>query len=270
MVPDLALDGKDLAALALDARAAVAASGEIIRSHWNRPSEITRKGRIDLVTQTDLAVENALKESLSRILPGADFLAEESAQSLDPGELTWIIDPLDGTTNFAHRLPFVATSVALWHRGRSMLGFVSAPLMGEMFHSVRGGGAFLNGQPIGVSRVDALEDSLIATGFPYTVREDIRGLMADLENMLLHTQGVRRPGAASIDLAYTAAGRFDAFYEIGLKPWDTAAGWLLVEEAGGRVTCFDPAEPYHLRSRSVLASNGLLHRAVASLLGQPR
>jgi len=112
-----------------------------------------------------------------------------------------------------------------------------------------------------------LEESLVATGFPYTVREDMRSLMADLENMLAHTQGVRRPGAASVDLAYTAAGRFDAFYEIGLKPWDTAAGWLLVTEAGGRVTQYDPAAPYHLRSRSILASNGLVHDATAGLLG---
>lgn len=266
----MTLDSKDLAELAAQARQAVAASGEIIRAHWDQPSDVTRKGRIDLVTQTDLAVEAALKESLSRILPEATFLAEESAESLDPGELTWIIDPVDGTTNFAHRLPFVATSVALWHGGQSVLGFVNVPVMGEMFSAVRGGGAYLNGAPIGVSRVDALEDSLVATGFPYTVREDIRGLMADLENMLLHTQGVRRPGAASIDLAYTAAGRFDAFYEIGLKPWDTAAGWLLVEEAGGRVSRFDPREPYHLRSRSILASNGLLHEPVAGLLGGMR
>jgi len=264
----MALDTLDLTALAGDARQAVAASGGIILAHWGRPSDVTRKGRIDLVTQTDLAVEEALKESLSRILPEASFLAEESAESLDPGSLTWIIDPVDGTTNFAHRLPFVATSVALWHNGQSVLGFVNAPVMGEMFSAVRGGGAFLNGAPIGVSKVDVLEDSLVATGFPYTVREDIRGLMAHLENMLLHTQGVRRPGAASIDLAYTASGRFDAFYEIGLKPWDTAAGWLLVEEAGGRVTCFDQHEPYHLRSRSILASNGLLHPAVAGLLDQ--
>jgi myo-inositol-1(or 4)-monophosphatase len=262
------LDSDDLASLALEAGRAVAAAGEIIRSHWDGPSDVKRKGRIDLVTQTDLAVEAALKKSLAEVLPGSTFLAEESAESLDPGELTWIIDPLDGTTNFAHRLPFVATSVALWHQGRSVLGFVNAPVMGEMFHAVRGGGAFLNGKPLSVSGVDRLEDSLVATGFPYTVREDIRGLMDDLERMLLHTQGVRRPGAASIDLAYTAAGRFDAFYEIGLKPWDTAAGWLLVEEAGGRVSQFDSGNAYHLRSRSILASNSLLHQDISDLLNK--
>ncbi|WP_084502206.1 inositol monophosphatase family protein [Fundidesulfovibrio putealis] len=261
------LNTNDLAGLAAEALKAVASAGDIIRDHWDRPSQVTRKGRIDLVTETDLAVEAALKESLSRVLPGSTFLAEESAETLDPGDLTWIIDPVDGTTNFAHRVPFVATSVALWSGGRSVLGFVNVPVMGEMFHAVLGGGAFLNGKPIAVSAIDSLEESLVATGFPYTVREDMRSLMADLENMLASTQGVRRPGAASVDLAYTAAGRFDAFYEIGLKPWDTAAGWLLVTEAGGRVTQYDPAAPYHLRSRSILASNGLLHDATAGLLG---
>jgi myo-inositol-1(or 4)-monophosphatase len=259
---------KDLSSLALAARDAVADAGKIILRNWGKPSSITRKGRIDLLTETDLAVEEALKESLSRILPGSSFLAEESAGSLDPGDLAWIIDPVDGTTNFAHRVPFVATSVALWSGGKSVLGFVNLPVLGEMFHAVAGGGAHLNGEPIRVSETSRVEESLVATGFPYTVREDMRELLADLENMLAHTQGVRRPGAASLDLAYTAAGRFDAFYEIGLKPWDTAAGWLLAEEAGGRVTGFDPAQPFHLRSRSILASNGRLHEALAALLGR--
>ncbi|GFK94334.1 Inositol-1-monophosphatase [Fundidesulfovibrio magnetotacticus] len=260
------LDAQDLALLVGDALAAVADAGRIVLNNWDAPSDVRRKGRIDLVTETDLAVEEALKESLSRLLPGSTFLGEESAASLDPGELTWIVDPLDGTTNFAHRLPFVATSVALWMGGKSVLGIVHAPALGETFHAVAGGGAFLNASPLAVSAVDRLEDALVATGFPYTVREDIRELMDWLEKMLVHTQGVRRPGAASIDLAYVAAGRFDVFYEVGLKPWDTAAGWLLVEEAGGRVTAFDPAQAYHLRSRSVLASNGPLHEAAAGLL----
>lgn len=263
------LDAKDLAGLAPEAMRAVAGAGEIVRAAWDKPSDVRRKGRIDLVTETDLAVEEALKRSLSRVLPGSEFLAEESATGFEPGDPAWIIDPLDGTTNFAHRLPFVAVSVALWSGGRSVLGFVYAPLMGEMFSAVRGAGAQLNGKRIGVSATGSLEDALVATGFPYTVREDMRGLMADLENMLAHTQGVRRPGAASIDLAYTAAGRFDVFYEIGLKPWDTAAGWLLVEEAGGQVSQFDPGQPYRLGVRSILASNGILHREAAALLGRP-
>ena len=260
------LDLKDLTELCVPASDAVMAAGDIVRRQWDKTSVVQRKGRIDLVTETDLAVEEALKESLSKVLPGSTFLAEESAENLVPGDLTWIIDPLDGTTNFAHRLPFVAISVGLWAQERTVLGFVLAPMMHESFHAVAGGGAFLNGKPIRVSTVEALEDSLVATGFPYTVREDMRELLANLENMLTHTQGVRRPGAASIDLAYTAAGRFDAFYETGLKPWDTAAGWLLVQEAGGVVTQFDASRPYELGARSVLASNGLVHLAMARLL----
>jgi len=262
------LDEKDLRQLAVAAQAAVAAAGDIIRSHWDKPSEITHKGRIDLVTGTDLAVEVALKESLSRLLPGSTFLAEESAAALDPDELTWIIDPVDGTTNFAHRVPFVATSVALWAGGQNVLGFVNVPILNEMFHAIRSVGAFLNGRPIRVSTIDRLEDSLVATGFPYSVREDIRPIMTRLEAVLVTAQGLRRHGAAAIDLAYVACGHTEAFYEQGLKPWDTAAGWLLVEEAGGRVTRFDPAEPYSLRSPGILASNGLVHEAMGALLSR--
>lgn len=261
------MDAQALAQLLEPARQAVLTAGEIIKDHWDKPRDIRRKGRIDLVTATDLAVEKALLVSLAKLLPQATFLAEESATSLKPGRLTWIIDPLDGTTNFAHGLPFVATSVALWFDGRTVLGIVNLPLLGECFWAVEGAGAFLNGRRMAVSQVDKLEDALVATGFPYTVREHSHSLMVDLEAVLRHTQGVRRPGAAALDLAYTAAGRFDAFYEVGLKPWDTAAGWLLVTEAGGQVTQYEAAKPFTLSAPGILASNGLLHHAMARLLG---
>jgi len=260
------LDEKDLRQLSVAAQQAVADAGDIIRAHWDQPSQVTHKGRIDLVTGTDLAVESALKERLSRLLPSSTFLAEESAATQGPGELTWIIDPVDGTTNFAHRVPFVATSVALWADGQSVLGFVNAPILNEMFHAIRTQGAYRNGRPISVSTVARLEDALVATGFPYTVREDIREVMARLEAVLVTAQGLRRHGAAAIDLAFVACGRADAFFEQGLKPWDTAAGWLLVREAGGRVTQYDPAAPYCLRSQGILASNGLVHEAMGTLL----
>ncbi len=257
---------KELAGLAPHVTQAVTDAGRIILANWNKPSDVRRKGRIDLVTETDLAVEDALKESLSRILPGSTFLAEESATDLNPGDLCWIIDPVDGTTNFAHRVHFVGTSVALWCGGRSVLGVINAPVLGELFWAGLGLGAYLGDERIRVSGVDALEDALVATGFPYSVREDLDALMRDLSRVLAATQGLRRPGAAAIDLAYTAAGRFDAFYEVGLKPWDTAAGWLLVEEAGGTISQYDPDRSYHLGARSILASNGLLHARMASLL----
>lgn len=244
-------------------------AGRVLMEYWYAPREIHRKGRIDLVTTADLAVEKILKQRLADILPDAAFMAEESVSSNDLARPlngpTWIIDPLDGTTNFAHGFPFVAISVALWDQGQVHLGLVHLPVLDELFHAVMGGGTRLNGKAVAVSRISDVEHSLVATGFPYTVRDHLAPILTWMETMLANTQGVRRAGSAAIDLAYTAAGRFDAFYEPHLKPWDTAAGWLLVTEAGGRVSrmdggSFDPQIP------SILASNGLIHEDMVALL----
>lgn len=247
--------------------AIVRRSGEIIRSHWPQPSHVRHKGSIDLVTETDLAVEAFLKENLARLLPGATFLAEESSKpDQEPGECCWIIDPVDGTTNFVHRIPQVGTSVALWRDGRVMLGVVNVPMLGECFWAARGEGAFCNGKAVGVSVADKLNDALVGTGFPYDVAARLPEIMARLAVVLPATQGLRRIGAASVDLAYVACGRLDAFYEAGLKPWDLAAGWLLVEEAGGRVTNLRKG-PLRF-GEALLASNGRLHDALAALLAK--
>ncbi len=248
------------------AEAVVRDAGAIIAADWRKPRDVYLKGRIDLLTRTDMAVEAFLKENLQRVLPGADILAEETANATVPGELTWIIDPVDGTTNFAHGFPFVASSVALWCDGRVVLGIVNAPLLGECFTAVEEEGACLNGQPISVSNQTDLESSLIATGFPYGIREKIDVVMANLKHMLLQTQGVRRAGSAALDLAFTACGRFDGFYESDLKSWDTAAGWLLVKEAGGQVSSYDSKIPYSLGASTILASNGRIHEAMSALL----
>nr|WP_209280096.1 inositol monophosphatase family protein [Desulfobaculum xiamenense] len=245
--------------------AAVREAGRIVCDAWNRPRNIEYKGRIDLVTGTDVAVEAALKARLAEILPEAGILAEESARGWDLGELSWVVDPLDGTTNFAHGIPMCAISVALWRNGRSEMGVVYLPVLDELFHAVRGEGAYLNGEPISVTGESDPERALVGTGFPYTVREDIRRVVDPLERVLAACQGVRRMGAAAVDLAYTACGRLDAFYEINLKPWDTAAGWILVEEAGGRVTSYDGVTPY-VFGGDILASNGHVHEAVAALV----
>lgn len=250
------------------AEAIVREAGSIILADWHKPKDVRFKGRIDLVTRTDMAVEAFLTERLRRLLPGADMLAEETASGTQPGELTWIIDPVDGTTNFAHGFPFVCTSVALWRDGRVVLGIVNAPVLGECFTAAEEEGAWLNGQPISVSREEDLEASLIATGFPYGIREKVEAITANLTRMLVHTRGVRRAGSAALDLAYTACGRFDGFYESDLKPWDTAAGWLLVREAGGRVSSYDSKIPYTLGLPSILASNGRIHEAMSALLGR--
>lgn len=245
---------------------AVHDAGQMIAGQRGKAKDVSFKGRIDLVTDTDVAVEKLLKKELASVLPDADFMAEESAESYEPGELTWVIDPLDGTTNFAHDLPMVAVSVCLWRDGRPELGLVYLPVLDEMFHAVRGAGAFLNGEPISVSGTADPVNALVATGFPYSIREDVAQVTGALSRVLPATRGVRRMGAAAADLAYVACGRMDAFYEMRLKPWDTAAGWLLIEEAGGRVSRFDGHTAYTLGAEDILASNGAVHEAVSALV----
>lgn len=288
----------------LDACVAITrASGDIVRQRWNAPSQVRHKGSIDLVTDTDLAVEAFLKERLGALLPGSVFLAEESS---DGGVVTgdapcWIIDPVDGTTNFVHRIPQVATSVALWRSGEVVLGVVNAPmwleapgvaeaagvadavnvvnvvddtapgasgpcgLPGQCYWAARGLGAFCNGRRMRVSDADSLADALAATGFPYELEGRLPVVLERLGRVLPLTQGLRRMGAAALDLALVASGRLDVFYEAWLKPWDLAAGWLLVEEAGGRVSCLDGA-PLRF-GEPLLATNGRLHAAMVELLG---
>ncbi|WP_341844795.1 inositol monophosphatase family protein [Desulfonatronum thiosulfatophilum] len=254
-----------------DAVTVVREAGEMLMRFWREPREIRHKGRIDLVTSADIALEKLLKERLESILPGAGFLAEESADADDLQRTltgpTWIIDPLDGTTNFAHGIPFVAISVALWDEGEVQLGLVHMPVLNELFHAARGHGAFVNDVPIHVSSTRELEQALVATGFPYTVRERMEPILAWMEIMLASTRGIRRAGSAACDLAYTACGRFDAFYELDLKPWDVAAGWLLVQEAGGLVSRIDQT-PFDLHASSILAGNSLIHAKTAEALAE--
>lgn len=243
-----------------------ARAGEIVVQASTRARKITHKGRIDLVTETDIAVEEMLKAELPGLLPEADFLAEESASDTEPGELTWIIDPIDGTTNFANGLPFVANSIALWQRDRVVLGVVNLPLLGEMFSARLGDGTRLNGKPVAVSAEGAMEQALLATGFPYAIDEHLETILRNLKMILPRAQGVRRVGAAALDLAYVACGRYEGFFESALNPWDTAAGWLLVREAGGRVTEYDASKDYALRSKTVLATNGVIHDELSRLI----
>ncbi|WP_291318306.1 inositol monophosphatase family protein [Desulfonatronospira sp.] len=253
-----------------DALQAVRESGEVILKAWDRPRNIRHKGRIDLVTDTDVAVEDSLKRSLGRILPEADFLAEESAGETELKEgPTWIVDPLDGTTNFAHRIPFVAVSVGLWHGGAVRMGIVHLPVLGEMYWAVQDQGAFLNGEKISVTDTRDLVQALVATGFPYTIKTDVDQVLGYMRRALMATRGVRRCGSAATDLAFTAAGRFDAFFEIGLKPWDTAAGACLIREAGGMVSTMD-GKDYFPGQETILGSNASLHRHMVRMLAGER
>ena len=254
-----------VSALLADVVIAVQEAGDIIVEHAKLPRDIRYKGRIDLVTATDVAVENFLRQRLSEVLPGSHFLAEESSPEAPLKENTWIIDPVDGTTNFAHGLPFVATSVGLWRDNDIVLGVVNGPLIGECFTAIKNGGAFCNNKPIQVSNTLDLEHSLVATGFPYVIEPEAASLLRRLGRVLTQTQGVRRYGAAALDLAYVAAGKYDAFYERQLHAWDMAAGWLLVREAGGTVTRSNGL-PFSLHNHDILATNNNIHAALCALM----
>ncbi len=212
-------------------------AGEVIVRNLDRVGGVTvsEKSRNDFVSEVDRAAEQVLIATIRKSYPDHGFLAEESG-SHDGGDYTWIIDPLDGTTNFLHGFPQFAVSVACRHRDRMEVGVVLDPLRGELFTAARGEGAQLDGRRLRVTQRLGLEGALIGTGFPF--RENKRWLkpyLAMLEYVMDNTAGVRRPGAAALDLAYVAAGRLDGFWELGLAPWDTAAGNLLITEAGGRV-----------------------------------
>ena len=245
-------------------------SGRILKEHWDQPRQVRHKGRIDLVTQSDVAVEQFLKEHLKDVVPGAQFLAEESASPelfsalQADGQAYWIIDPLDGTTNFVHGIPAVGTSVALWREGRVELGIINMPILGECFHARRGSGAWSGDVRLHVSSAVYLQESVVATGFPYDVPAYLPDILGWLGGVLPVAQGVRRMGAAAVDMAFVAAGRLDAFYEADLKPWDVAAGWLLVEEAGGRVSTLTE-QPYRF-GEVIVASNGRVHQELCALL----
>jgi len=219
---------------------------------------IASKGKNDLVTYFDKTSEKMIVDGLSEILPSAGFMAEENTKVYNNEDLFWIIDPLDGTTNFIHGLPCFSISIALASKDRVLLGVVHEVNLNECFYAFGGGQAFLNGKVISVSKNDKLSDSLIATGFPYNDFSKKEVYLAFLGHLFENTHGVRRIGSAATDLAYVACGRFEAFYEYGLKPWDVAAGAFIVSEAGGKVTDFNLGENY-VFGKEIIASNHLVH-----------
>lgn len=247
------------------AREAARAAGALLAESFGGKLHVRKKGRVDLVTDADIQAEKLVMEMIRSNFPQDQILAEESGMQQSPSNRVWLIDPLDGTTNFAHAFPFFATSIGLEIDGAMVAGAVYNPVMGEYFEARRGGGASLNGSPIQVSATSDLTEALLATGFPYNLRENPELHVGRFEKMLLRAQGVRRPGSAAIDLCCVAAGRFDGFWEVGLKPWDTAAGILIVEEAGGRVTTLN-GERFTPYAGSILAANPSLHGEMLSVL----
>lgn len=222
------------------------------------PSDIEHKGLHDLVSYVDRESEVRLVRGLQKLLPEAGFITEEGTVAQEKKSLVWIIDPLDGTTNFTHGLPFFAISIALLCEDELVLGLVMESNREECFTAVRGGGAWLNGQPMRVSGVRSLNDSLLATGFPYYAFDKMPQYLEVLGYFMKHSQGMRRIGSAALDLAYVACGRFEGYFEYNLNSYDVAAGALLVQEAGGRVSDFQGGNNY-IFGREILAANPGVH-----------
>jgi myo-inositol-1(or 4)-monophosphatase len=244
--------------------AAASNGGKILRDHYGRLRSVRKKGTIDLVTDADVQSEAAIIETITKAFPDHAILAEESGDHEGRGG-RWIIDPLDGTTNFAHGLRQFCVSIAFASDDEILVGIVLAPLLEELFIGIRGQGAALNGTPIAVSSTQTLVDSLLVTGFPYDHHTIFDALMRRFSDCLKATQGVRRLGAAALDLCYVASGRFDGFWEQHLNPWDTAAGYVVASEAGARTTDFSNA-PYSIFEKEILCTNGIIHDELIHLL----
>ncbi len=245
--------------------AATYEGAKILRTYFGKLTGITKKGAIDLVTEADFKSEKAIISIIHNAFPEHSVLAEESGMSRGKTEMQWIIDPLDGTTNFAHELGIFAVSIAFSYRDEISLGFVLNPVSGELFMAEKGSGATLNGFPISVSSTPKISDALLVTGFPYNHPDIIDAIMYRFQRCTTAAQGIRRLGSASLDLCYVACGRFDGFWEQNLKPWDTAAGVLIAEEAGARVTDFS-GNPFNIYEKEILATNGKTHEELIGLL----
>lgn len=235
--------------------------------------DIDKKGTTNLVTEADRHSEKLIHEIITEHFPEDEFLAEEGTKSRSDkkngSEFTWIVDPLDGTTNYAHRFPIFCVSIAIVKEGIPNIGCIYNPILNECFTAQKGKGAFLNGKPIRISTTQKLIDSLLATGFPYDIRESDDDNLDNFAMFYKKAQAVRRAGSAALDLAYLACGRFDGFWEFKLSAWDIAAGIIIVKEAGGKVSQFN-GEPVDIFKGEILASNGLIHSQMQELLEKAR
>jgi len=240
-------------------------SGRLLKSYFGNISHTRKKGLVDLVTEADVASEENIIGIIRKSFPDHSILAEESG--LEQGDLNhqWIIDPLDGTVNFAHQVPIFSISIAYAFKGTPVMGVVLNPVTGELFSAVAGEGAFLNDRPIQVSDTRIVQESLLASGFPYDLLSIFDTITERMENCLKAAQGIRRLGSAAIDICAVACGRFDGFWEQNLHPWDTAAAMVIASEAGALVTDF-ANQPFSMDKKEILATNGHIHREMLSLL----
>jgi myo-inositol-1(or 4)-monophosphatase len=245
---------------------AARSSGDILKSYIGKLFEVKEKGTKDLVTAADLHSEKTIIRYIREQFPDHAILAEESGSKPGDERYKWIIDPLDGTINFAHHLPFFSVSIAFALEGKTIMGIVFNPVNDEMFSAISGQGALLNRSGIQVSSTRTIGEGLLATGFPYNVLSEFESVAGRLLQLLKHAQGIRRLGSAALDLCYVACGRLDGFWEQNLKPWDTAAGALIASEAGAVITDFSN-NPFHIDKNEIVATNGNFHQEMISLLG---
>ncbi|MGC8579117.1 MAG: inositol monophosphatase family protein [bacterium] len=244
---------------------AAKSAGKIINKRIDTYKSVSYKGTVDLVTDVDRLSEECIINTITRSFPGHSILSEEIGGISKEGDYKWIIDPLDGTTNFFHSYPFVSVSIAVEHKGALIIGVVYDPIRKELFYAVKGKGAFLNNKRIHVSNVKTIEQSLLATGFPYDIRTSKENNLDNWVKFIKKAQAIRRDGSAALDLCYVACARFDGFWEIKLKPWDVASGTLIVQEAGGSVTNFK-GEPYSIYTDKIVASNSHIHSILVDVL----
>ncbi len=240
-------------------------AGRLLLKKSKERNKIIYKGRVNLVTEADLASEKGIIRAIDKKYPDHSILAEEEAAREKNPDYRWVIDPLDGTTNYAHAFPFYCVSIAFEYKGDIVAGAIYDPDRAEMFSAFSGGGAFLNDEKITVSSQSKLERSLLATGFPYDIGTSHEDNLKQFRRFAKLARGVRRAGSAALDLCYLACGRFDGFWELKLHPWDTAAGKVIVEEAGGRVTDFR-GRKYSIYGKYILATNGLVHNQMKKVL----
>lgn len=250
--------------------AAAERSGAILRQYWGKTYGIKeKKGSGNLVTEVDQKSEKQILDFLHESCPTHAVIAEEGGKvEAEEQAYTWIVDPLDGTTNYTHAFPMVSISIGLLYRGEPLIGVVYNPILNELYHATAQGGAFLNRQPIAVSITTDLSHSLLATGFAYDRQENPDNNFSQFFHLTQNSQGVRRLGSAALDLAFVAAGRLDGYWEQGLQCWDIAAGALIVQEAGGMVSAYDQS-PIDLFSGRILATNGKIHALLSQVLANP-
>ena len=240
-------------------------SGKIQKKYFQKTFSIMHKGEIDLVTNVDFECQSRILELVEKAFPDDEVISEEKTNTYEAGKNRWIVDPLDGTTNYAHGYPFFCTSIAYEVDGEIIIGVVYNPIMDELFFARKGAGSFFNGEKMGVSSVKEIKQALLATGFPYDVVTNPNNNLNHWTKFMMRAQALRRDGSAGLNLSYVAAGRFDGFWEVRLSPWDMAAGMLIVREAGGIITSLS-GETFSLYEGGVLASNGLIHDQMVDVI----